>query len=155
MPKLSNEKIIEKFRERFDILKERGKVENVQLTDAQIIMNYEMMEEIQDEKFQRGELKNKNVLRETLELFKTGRSSYWQLKSSQKIATNLLNSGYEFTEEQIMYLESVQKGRQSANFRRRGRQQLFNIVEEVNEWFISSSDDENIERQARYAIFGS
>ena len=155
MPKLTNEKIIQKFKERFEVLKAQGKVENINLTDNQILINYEMMNERQTERYLQGEITTKNTLRETLELFKKGKSSYWQLKSSQKIAKNLLGSGYEFSEEEKTYLESVERGRQSNNFRKKGREKLFEIVERVNEWYENSSNDANIDRQAHYAIFGS
>lgn len=155
MPKLTNEKIIQKFRQKFEILKEQGKVEDINLTDNQILMNYEMMAEKQTERYERGEIPAKNTLRETIELFKKGESSYWQLRSAQKIAKNLLDSGYEFSDEEKEYLQSVEKGRQSNNFRKKGREKLFEIVENVKEWYLHSSNDSNIERQAHYAIFGS
>ena len=155
MPKLTNEKIIQKFRQKFDILKEQGKVENINLTDDQILMNYEMMSEKQTERYERGEIPAKNTLRETIELFKKGESSYWQLRSAQKIARNLLDIGYNFSEEEKAYLESVEKGRQSNNFRKKGREPLFEIVKRVNKWYKNSSRDANIDRQAHYAIFGS
>lgn len=169
MPKLKDKDILIKFKEKLKILSEQGKLEDdfeffIQdgelqvrgLPNEQILDNYNKMMRKQTERFEAGEIPAKNTLRETLELFKKqGKSSYWQLRSSQKIAKNLLGTGYEFSDEEKAYLESVEKGRQSNNFRKKGREPLFEIVKRVNEWYENSSNDPNIDRQAHYAIFGS